>query len=78
MAMAGRDAPAAKAMMPRPPGLAAVAPVVLGDLTLSDAYLRATPPKAPVGGGFLTIANAGGDDRLVGVSAEAISPGARS
>lgn len=52
---------------------AAPAPVVLGDLTLSNPYSRATPPKAPVAGGFLTITNAGGDDRLVSVSAEAIS-----
>ena len=74
MAMAGHDAPAAKAPDAKAAGAAAFAPVVLGDLTLSAAYLRATPPKAPVGGGFLTIANAGGDDRLVGVSAEAISP----
>lgn len=39
--------------------------VTLGDLTLSNAYTRATPPRAPVAGGFVTIANAGADDRLV-------------
>lgn len=50
-----------------------MAPVVLGDLTLSNAYSRASLPKAPVAGGFLTITNAGGDDRLIGVSADAIS-----
>lgn len=49
------------------------APVVLGDLTLSNVYSRASLPKAPVAGGFLTISNAGGDDRLIGVSADAIS-----
>ncbi|MDF3605009.1 copper chaperone PCu(A)C [Paracoccus sp. DMF-8] len=37
----------------------------LGDLTISSAYTRATPPRAPVAGGFVTIANAGADDRLV-------------
>ena len=47
--------------------------VTLGDLTLSKPYSRASLPKSPVAGGFLTITNAGGDDRLVGVSADAIS-----
>ncbi len=38
----------------------------LGDLTISAAVARATPPHAPVGGGFLTITNAGDeDDRLI-------------
>ena len=55
------------------PDLDAVAPVVLGDLTLSKPYSRASLPKAPVAGGFLTITNAGGDDRLVSISADAIS-----
>ncbi|NDV00852.1 copper chaperone PCu(A)C [Pseudoroseicyclus tamaricis] len=37
-----------------------------GDLTLTGAFSRATLPNAPVGGGFLTIANDGAeDDRLV-------------
>ena len=52
---------------------AAPAQVVLGDLTLSNPYSRASLPKSPVAGGFLTIANAGADDRLIGVSADAIS-----
>ena len=55
------------------PDLDAVAPVVLGDLTLSKPYSRASLPKAPVAGGFVTITNAGGDDRLVSISADAIS-----
>lgn len=42
--------------------------VTLGDLTLSNAFTRATPPRAPVAGGFVTIANAGADDRLVAAS----------
>lgn len=42
--------------------------VTLGDLTLSNAYTRATPPRAPVAGGFVTIANTGADDRLVAAS----------
>lgn len=59
-----------QAMAPAP---APLAPVVLGDLTLSDPYSRASLPNAPVAGGFLTITNAGGDDRLVSVSADAIA-----
>lgn len=39
--------------------------VTLGDLTLRGAFSRATPPGAPVAGGFLTIDNAGAADRLV-------------
>ncbi|WP_323033104.1 copper chaperone PCu(A)C [Paracoccus sp. (in: a-proteobacteria)] len=45
-------------------------PVILGDLTLSDGFSRATPPGAPVAGGFLTIANGGADDRLVSASVD--------
>ncbi|AZQ69326.1 copper chaperone PCu(A)C [Silicimonas algicola] len=41
----------------------------LGSLTISAAMARATPPHAPVGGGFLTITNGGDeDDRLVAAS----------
>lgn len=41
-------------------------PVTQGALTLSDAYIRAMPPNAPVAGGYLTIANAGDKaERLV-------------
>jgi copper(I)-binding protein len=48
--------------------------VVVGDLTVSGAFTRATLPNAPVGAGYLTIANAGGAaDRLVSVTSE-ISP----
>jgi copper(I)-binding protein len=40
--------------------------IVVGDLTISAPFTRATLPNAPVAGGFLTIANAGsGDDRLI-------------
>ena len=43
---------------------------VLGDLNISAPMARATPPNAPVGGGFLTITNSGDeDDRLVAASA---------
>ncbi|SFA57255.1 hypothetical protein SAMN04487972_11720 [Paracoccus halophilus] len=52
---------------------AAGASVTLGDLTLSGGFSRATPPRAPVAGGFLTIANAGAADRLVSASAEEIA-----
>ena len=49
-------------------------PLQLGDLTLTAPFSRATPPGAPVGGGFLTIANTGAqDDRLVAVRADSIT-----
>jgi hypothetical protein len=40
-----------------------------GDLTLSGAWTRATPPRAVAGGGFITIVNAGEADRLVSANA---------
>lgn len=43
--------------------------VTVGDLTLSNAWTRATPPRAMAGGGFVTITNAGAADRLVAASA---------
>ena len=46
-------------------------PVVAGDLTLTGGFSRATLPNAPVGGGFLTIENAGAADRLVSASSDA-------
>ena len=55
----------------------APAPVVLGTLEISGAYARATPPGAPVGGAFLTIANSGAEDRLVAVRAPEISDDAQ-
>lgn len=40
--------------------------VTLGSLEISGGFTRATLPNAPVGGGFLTIANTGSEsDRLV-------------
>lgn len=46
--------------------------VVAGGLTISGAFTRATLPNAPVGGGYLTIANTGtADDRLISVSTPA-------
>jgi uncharacterized protein YcnI len=49
---------------------AAAGAVTVGDLEISGAFTRATLPGAPVGGGFLTIANTGAeDDRLVGAAA---------
>jgi uncharacterized protein YcnI/copper(I)-binding protein len=51
--------------------MAAPAEIVIGDLTLTGAFTRATLPNAPVAGGFLTIVNTGAeDDRLVTVSAD--------
>jgi hypothetical protein len=42
-----------------------------GDLTVSQAWTRATPPKAKAGGGFVEIVNSGAeDDRLVAASSD--------
>ncbi|WP_347266796.1 copper chaperone PCu(A)C [Paracoccus sp. (in: a-proteobacteria)] len=49
---------------------AAAGSVVLGDLTLAGGFSRATPPAAPVAGGFLTISNAGAADRLVSATSD--------
>jgi hypothetical protein len=43
--------------------------VNVGSLEITDLWARATPPKAPTAGGFLTITNNGtDDDTLVAVS----------
>jgi copper(I)-binding protein len=39
--------------------------IKIGALSLTDLWIRATPPKAPTAGGFLTIENSGAEaDRL--------------
>lgn len=41
-----------------------------GTLEISNAYLRATPPRAPVAGGYLTLTNTGSEpDRLISLTA---------
>jgi len=43
---------------------------LVGDLIIDNVRIRATPPEAPVAGGYLTITNTGSKiDRLIGVSA---------
>jgi copper(I)-binding protein len=45
--------------------------VKAGDLVISQAWSRATPGGAKVGGGYLTIENKGGAaDKLIGASAD--------
>ncbi len=45
--------------------------VKAGDLVISQAWSRATPGGAKIGGGYLTIENKGSaPDRLVGASAD--------
>ena len=45
---------------------AAVAPPSAGPLTISEAWARATPPGAPVAGGYFTVTNTGArPDRLI-------------
>jgi len=47
-------------------------PVTVGDLEISAGWARAMRPGQPTGGGYLTIANKGGEaDRLAGVSSTA-------
>jgi hypothetical protein len=54
------------------PAFAQDGAVHLGDLNLTAPFTRATLPNAPVGGGFLSIENAGGTaDRLVSASSPA-------
>ena len=44
--------------------------ITVSELMIYDVRARATPPKAPVAGGYLTIMNTGSEiDRLIGVSA---------
>ena len=48
---------------------AATDAVKVGALELSGLWTRATPPKAPSAGGYLTIVNTGRDpERLIGVA----------
>ncbi len=71
-AMAGHDH-AAMADMPGMGNMdtkpaAAGGPVKVGDIDVSDAYVKAMLPGQPVGGGFLTLHNGGAsDDRLLSI-----------
>jgi copper(I)-binding protein len=50
-------------------GAASAQSITGGDLELTDLWTRATPPRAAVAGGYLTIINHGAaPDRLVAVS----------
>lgn len=43
----------------------------IGDLTISNPMIRATPVNAPVSGGYMTITNGGADDdRMTGVAVD--------
>ncbi|MEM7300592.1 MAG: copper chaperone PCu(A)C [Pseudomonadota bacterium] len=54
-----------------PFGVLNAAEYKLGDLVISDSRARATPPRAKVAAGFLTITNNGSvTDRLLGGSAD--------
>lgn len=50
--------------------LALASPIVAaaGPIEVRDAYAHATSTAQPVGAGFLTVANSGAADRLLGVS----------
>jgi copper(I)-binding protein len=59
-------------MMSSMSGASADAGVIVGTLTISGAFTRATLPNAPVGGGFLTIVNNGANaDRLISANSPA-------
>lgn len=48
-----------------------IAPIVLGDLEISNGFARATLPNAPVGGGYVTITNKGTkDDTLISATSD--------
>src|SRR5688572_1029788 len=49
----------------------AAGPVLAGPLTLTDAWIRATPPGARTAAAYLTITNAGAADRLIGATTPA-------
>lgn len=49
--------------------MASAEDIKIGDLKISDPYVRAMVPGAPVGGGYMTITNTGTtDDRLITAS----------
>ncbi len=51
-------------------GIAAAQEYTLGNLVIDHPYAKATPPNAPVSGGFMVIRNTGTEaDRLIGGSA---------
>ncbi|WP_138466952.1 DUF1775 domain-containing protein [Poseidonocella sp. HB161398] len=69
---AGVANPAPSLQLVRGPDGSHAAAAVLGDLTVTAPFIRATLPNQPVAGGFLQIANAGtGADRLTGASSPA-------
>ncbi|MXN66014.1 copper chaperone PCu(A)C [Stappia sp. GBMRC 2046] len=47
--------------------------IKLGDLTISNAWTRATPPRAIAGGGFITITNHGSQDDLLVAASTSVS-----
>lgn len=58
---------AAPAALAHDTGHGGHAEVKAGDLTIASPFTRATPPAAPVAGGFFTVTNAGAaDDTLIG------------
>jgi len=52
-------------------GHMAMETITVGDLEISAPFIRATPPRAPVSGGYMIIRNTGdADDRLLGGSVD--------
>ncbi len=50
---------------------ALLASVAHAQITVQDAWMRATPPGAKIAAGYLTIRNAGSADRLIGATSPA-------
>ncbi len=56
--------------------MAAEAPVAVGDLTIEQAWARATPPGAMSAAGYLTITNQGAvEDRLIAIQTDVAENG---
>ncbi len=51
--------------------MSAPAPTMVGQISVEGAFTRAMLPNQPVGGGFVTIRNAGGADRLISATSPA-------
>lgn len=50
--------------------LLAAAPIAAQEVSVRDAWAKATPAGAPVGAAFMTVDNLGGDDLLRSASAD--------
>lgn len=55
----------------QPGGPALAGDARLGDIAVADAWARATPPRPPVGGAYMTVTNGGTEpDHLIGATSD--------